>query len=345
MKKLILPFLGLSAVTMSAQTLNQSTHAPAVGDKYVFYYADPSTLPVNLGNPGTGNTFNFSGLNIYTSTSYTSQGVTPASTGSASAYPNANVAVTTGTDNSFYDSQTGYLKYYGGSLTVGGYPIVLNFTSPSTIGIYPMGLGTTGSSNVNGTINFSGNSGNFTGTTSFTANATGTIQVPGATYTNVIRVQSQQNLTFTISFVQGTLNVNQYDYYSPSYSNFPNANNNWPIITVQQSTISTTIGGTSIQTSVTINGNYQTLNVSNASLPVQNELSIFPNPVKDNFSIITNNSTLQKIQILDINGRIIKEVNPTNRNVDCSALSNGTYIIQAEDKSGKIITEKIVVQH
>jgi hypothetical protein len=345
MKKIILSILGLSVVTMSAQTLNQNTHAPAVGDNYVFYYADPSTLPTNLGNPGTGNLFNFSGLNIYTSTSYTSQGITPASTGSASAYPNANVAVATGTDNSFYESQAGYLHYFGGSMTVSGYPVVLNFSYPATIGFYPMGLGTFASNSVNGTISFAGNNGNFTGTSSFTANATGTLQVPGATYTNVIRVQTQHNLTFTISFVQGTLNVNQYDYYSPSYSNFPNANNNWPIITVQQSTITTTIGGTSIQTSVTINGNYQTLNVSNASLPVQNEFSIFPNPVKDNFSIITNNNTLQKIKILDINGRIIKEVNPTNRNVDCSALSNGTYIIQAEDKSGKIITEKIVVQH
>jgi hypothetical protein len=345
MKKLILPLLGLSAVTISAQTLNQNTHAPAVGDIYVYYQADPASLPSNLGNAGSGNLFNFSGLNIISSPSYTSLGVTPVSTGSMAAYPSANVAVQTGTDNVFYNSLTNKLEYYGGSMTLGGYSVLLNYSTPAVLGIYPMSLGTTNTNTVSGTINAMGNSGNFKGTVSFTANATGTIQVPGATYTNVIRVEMHQNITFTIAFVQGTLTVEQYDYYTPSYSNFPNPNNNWPLLTVQASTIISTIGGTSTQTIVNVNKNYQTLNVSNTTLPVQNELTIFPNPVKDNFSIITNNSTLQKIQILDINGRIIKEVNPTNRNVDCSALSNGTYIIQAEDKSGKIITEKIVVQH
>jgi len=345
MKKVILPLLGLSAVTISAQTLNQSTHAPAVGDIYVYYQADPGSLPSSLGNVGSGNLFNFSGLNIFTNTTFTSQGITTAATGSMAAYPNANVAVKTGGDVTFYNSSSTKLEFYGGSMTIGGYPVILNYSTPAVYATYPMSLGTTNTNTVSGTIDAMGNSGNFKGTVSFTANATGTIQVPGATYSNVIRVQTQQNLTFTVNIIQGTLTVNQYDYYVPDYSNFPNPNNNWPILTVQASTItSTPIGGTSIQTVVNICKNYQTLNVPNINLQSQN-IIVLPNPVKDNLLIITNNTTLHKIQILDINGKIIKEINPISNTIDCSSLSNGTYFLQAEDKSGKIFTEKIVVQH
>lgn len=341
MKKQFFAMSVLACNILNAQTLNQNTHAPAVGDVYTFKYADPASLPTNLGNPGPGNVFNFSGLSIYPG-SNTSNGVTPASTGSASAYPSANVAVQTGTNNTFYESQSNYLKFYGGAMTLGGYPVVLNYTSPATYGLYPMGLGTTNTSTVNGTINAFSNTGNFTGISSFTANATGTLNVPGASYTNVIRVQTQQNMTFTVSFVQGTLTVNQYDYYAPNYSNFPNANNNWPVLTVQQSTISSTIGGTSVQTTVTINGNYQTLGVNNVSYS-PSEIIILPNPAKDNFKVFSNANEIKKIQILDINGRMVKETN--NNDVDCSQLSNGTYIIRIEDKNGKIVQEKLVVQH
>ncbi|RME19423.1 MAG: T9SS C-terminal target domain-containing protein [Bacteroidetes bacterium] len=343
-------FLILSAssivIGLNAQTLNQNTHAPAVGDVYTFQYADPATLPANLGNPGPGSNFNFSSLTIY-SGSQTSQGVTVASTGSASAYPNANVAVKTGTDNVFYDSQNSYLDFYGGSMTLGGYPVTLNYSTPTKLGIYPMSLGTTGSGTVAGTIFVMGNNGNFVGTSSFTANATGTLTVPGGiTYPNVIRVQTQQNMTFTVSFIQGTLTVNQYDYYAPSYSNFPNVNNNWPVLTVQQSTITSNIGGTSIQTTVTINGNYQTLGIKESSSPISDNISVSPNPVKDYAQITAPNfPDIKNVSILDITGKVLKNNINVTQPIDCTNLSNGTYFIQAEDKNGKIITEKIIVQH
>lgn len=346
MKKIILSVSVLAiADYISAQTLNQSTHAPAIGDSYSFQYADPTSLPANLGNPGTGNTFNFSGLSIYPG-SNTSNGVTPASTGSASAYPSANVAVQTGTNNTFYNSQTNNLQFYGGSMNLGGYPITLNYTTPATIGLYPMALGTTNSGTVAGTINALSNTGNFTGTSSFTANATGTLIVPGGvSYNNILRIQTQQNMTFTLSFAQGTLIVNQYDYYAPSYSNYPNVNNNWPLLTVQQSTLSSTIGGTSVQTTVTINSNYQTLGVNNQSSFNQSEYTILPNPVKDYFTILNNSSAkeIKSIQVMDVSGKIIKTAN-SNEKIDCSNWNNGTYFVRIEDKSGKVVTEKIVVQ-
>lgn len=329
----------------NAQTLNQNTHAPAVGDVYTFQYADPATLPANLGNPGTGNTFNFSTLSVYPGNS-TSTGTTVASTGSASAYPNANVAVKTGTDNTFYNSQSNKLEFYGGSLTLGGYPVTLTYTTPAVFGLYPMSLGTTNTGTVAGTINAMSNNGNFIGTVSFTADATGTLVVPGgANYVNVIRVQTQQNMTFTVSFIQGTITVNQYDYYAPNYSNFPNPNNNWPVLTVQQSTVSSTVGGTSAQTTVTINSNYQTLSVNNNSpfIFTSSELQISPNPAND-YVQLQSARPVKSVEIFDITGKSIKKVNlSSSMLLNCSDLHNGIYFIRLEEETGKIVTKKLII--
>ncbi|GIV28156.1 MAG: hypothetical protein KatS3mg027_1970 [Bacteroidia bacterium] len=271
------------------------------------------------------------------------QGVSVASTGSRHLlYPSANVAVQTGTDNTFYNSQSNKLEFYGGNLTLGGYPVILKlYFSPATLGVYPMGLGTTNTSTVAGTINALGNNGNFVGTSSFTANATGTLIVPGGqTYVNVIRVQTQQLMTFTISFIQGTLTVDQYDYYAPSYSNFPNPNNNWPILTVQNSTISSTIGGTSVQSTVTINSNYQTLsNETNNFILNNSNISFFPNPAKDFVTVLADN--IKNIVITDISGKKILETNQNS--IDLSAFHSGIYFIRVETDSNSIV-EKLIIQ-
>lgn len=334
----------LICATIQAQTLTQSTHAPAVGDVYSFQYADSTTLPSNLGNPGAGNTFNFSGLSVH-STINNSQGVTVASTGSTTTYPSANVAVKTGTNYTFYNSQSNKLEFYGGSITVGGYPVTITYTTPAVLGTYPMTLGTTSSGTVAGNINALSNNGTFTGTSSFTADATGTLIVPGgSTYTNVIRVQTHQNITFTFAFISGTLTVNQYDYYAPSYSNYPNSNNNWPVLTVQQSTISSPMTGISTQTIVTINSNYQVLNAPSLSTLTTPEIRIVPNPVKNDIYIITqNNPSIKKIILMDMAGKILYETK--NTHINCSLFSNGNYLIRVDYEDGKTHTEKIVIQH
>lgn len=341
MKKTVITILScISGFSFIAQTLNQSTHAPAIGDVYVFQYADPTTLPANLGNPGPGNTFNFASLTVYPPT-YTAQGISVASTGSASTYPSANVAVKTGTDNAFYNSQSNKLEFYGGNFTFGGYPVTLNFSTPAVLGVYPMGLGTTNTNTVAGTINLSGNNGNFVGTVSFTANATGTLTVPGGqTYANVIRVQTNQLMTFTITFVQGTITVDQYDYYAPSYSNFPNPNNNWPVLTIQNSTVVSTVGGTSVQSTVTINSNYQTLsNEANHFTFNNSHVSLFPNPAKDFVTIMADK--IKNIEIIDISGKKILE---TNKNtIDLTSFQSGLYFIRVETDSQSII-EKLIVE-
>lgn len=91
------------------------------------------------------------------------------------------------------------------------------------------------------------------------------------------------------------------------------------------------------------------ISITSASLSVDNfvsnKFSISPNPVKSMLSISNaENIKVDAILIVDVNGRIIKEVkysNVSNINMDLSELSSGMYIMNINSDQG-IATKKIV---
>ncbi len=85
-----------------------------------------------------------------------------------------------------------------------------------------------------------------------------------------------------------------------------------------------------------------------------NELSVYPNPSSDFLNIKFNsfNVNSKKVQVTDVSGRIIKEMNfrDNEMQMDLSGVSNGIYFlnIQVYNESGnlkKISAQKIIVQH
>ena len=83
-----------------------------------------------------------------------------------------------------------------------------------------------------------------------------------------------------------------------------------------------------------------------------NEL-IFPNPSDKEINIELSDLTesINKIQILDINGKIIKELNDSSFNqesgkinIRTNNLSSGTYFINLMTGK-KVITKKIIIKH
>ena len=99
--------------SLNAQTLTQANQAPIVSDSY--QTVDCSTVGINPGGNGAGQTYNFSTLTVLTNTA-TNTGVTVASTGSATTYPSASVSIQTGTANAFYSSSATLLRYWGGDI-------------------------------------------------------------------------------------------------------------------------------------------------------------------------------------------------------------------------------------
>jgi hypothetical protein len=71
----------------------------------------------------------------------------------------------------------------------------------------------------------------------------------------------------------------------------------------------------------------------------EQKLSFYPNPVKDNLIIESNASTRGIIQIIDLKGKVIKEIQLTSKRelIDLSQLSNGMYFVKFEDQSQKLM--------
>jgi len=69
------------------------------------------------------------------------------------------------------------------------------------------------------------------------------------------------------------------------------------------------------------------------------EIAIFPNPVKDNlnFSVEVSN-----IKISDLSGKIIKQISTSEKAINLTKLSKGTYIISATAKTGETVNKKFI---
>jgi hypothetical protein len=77
------------------------------------------------------------------------------------------------------------------------------------------------------------------------------------------------------------------------------------------------------------------------------EVLIFPNPVKDVFTVSTdNNMNLCKIEIFDINGRLIKSILPNNTKniiqIDISECPSSVYFVRTKIDNGLIRMKKII---
>jgi hypothetical protein len=76
------------------------------------------------------------------------------------------------------------------------------------------------------------------------------------------------------------------------------------------------------------------------SLNENNEIKVFPNPSSDFVTISSTDKTISRIEILDVSGRLIKNIaaNSFEVKVDVSDLSNGIYFLRVEDENnvGKV---------
>ncbi|NHN26094.1 T9SS type A sorting domain-containing protein [Flavobacterium jejuense] len=88
------------------------------------------------------------------------------------------------------------------------------------------------------------------------------------------------------------------------------------------------------------NTTFETL--SNSIVTIDSSVSVYPNPSKGLFTINTN-STIESIEIYDVQGRIVqtKKSNEKSTFVDISSFSNGIYFMKIKSEKGENI-EKII---
>ncbi|WP_306354013.1 T9SS type A sorting domain-containing protein [Flavobacterium sp. '19STA2R22 D10 B1'] len=77
---------------------------------------------------------------------------------------------------------------------------------------------------------------------------------------------------------------------------------------------------------------------------IKNTFTMYPNPTRDVFTIKSTLSTINKIELIDINGRIVKKVNAnqvSQTQVNISNLIMGLYFVRVETTKGTSI-KKII---
>jgi hypothetical protein len=77
-------------------------------------------------------------------------------------------------------------------------------------------------------------------------------------------------------------------------------------------------------------------------LPENNEVKIFPNPFKDEFSI--TNSNASHFEIYDFSGKLVLKGNVENGKVDATQILKGIYLLKITMKDGSSVTKKLVKQ-
>ncbi len=329
MKKILLSSFTFLTLLGSAQTLTQANHAPAVGNPiYATYQCD--SAGISPGGSGAGQNWNYA---ITEHLSVLSTYTTSAS--SNIAFNPADVSVSSAANNTvYYKSSSSVLDYYGGDISIAAFDLNVKYTSPAVVAIYPMSLNSTTTSATSGSVNVISplaTSGTFNGSCVVTADATGTLTLPAKTFTNVIRVVTSQTLSASIAG-GATVNLLVYDYYSTDASKAP-------ILTINTSTISSLIGGTSTQTIVSVQKNYDVVGLNEAQ-KTKIELSVFPNPASHVINFNTHGTEAFKVTVFDMTGKLVSAelMDMGKAKMNTSNFTSGVYTYLVSDKNNQILT-------
>ncbi|HEU0136190.1 MAG TPA: T9SS type A sorting domain-containing protein [Flavobacterium sp.] len=197
------------------------------------------------------------------------------------------------------------------------------------IGSFPLDYTDSVTDLVAGTYVYDMYSGNFSGTTSSTADAYGILNTNafGSTSDEVTRFKIISNLDFEyVPFGNvGTLNQVKYYYYRQG--------DLFPFFKSTTTTISIPLLGVNETTNDLRHGNPAFLGTEGHRI---NKLVTFSNPVGDNLTISNENLQISTIQIFDINGRLVINQKFDATNTDVSALNSGTYIVIFDTEHGMI---------
>ena len=163
----------------------------------------------------------------------------------------------------------------------------------------------------------------------------------GYNFSNVLKVTTSTAMTFTTGFGSGTYSRNNYDYYS--------ALSKYPLMSISNETI--TGAGSTTETVVTINNNYKALSITENSANVLNNVSVYPNPAKDNINLnfVNENSENVSYQIVNVIGQNVRQQTiPTTKgettyNVNLTGIDSGVYFIKLT-VGNKTSVNKITVQ-
>lgn len=339
MKKqlLLLGALALNLAALAQPSLNATNTNMVIGDQFKLV---PGTW-ISEGSSGANQTWNFSSVTttVSSAANYTVQVV---SAGNATVFPNANIQLIAGAGSgtSFLKTSATALQNYG---TMTG-TVQIKYSDPEDQMRYPFTMGgsytdTHAATFVNGGYNYYRK-----GTTTMTADAYGTLQLPGGTYSNVLRIHMIQDYSDSTNF--GGAMPYVIDYYNDQYLWYL-PNNHMPIFSTYAIAVN---GGTPTKGSTTLQSVVS--GVAERETGIQS-MNLYPNPANTGFINLDLNLSKNISYTLMITDNIGREVMRTEltdalegynfQSVDISGLESGLYQVSVKSEGQVLKTTKVVV--
>lgn len=324
-----------SATILSAQvTITYANHGINVGDAFTYYPAD--TVGVQAGPSGSNQTWNFSNLNIGTTSGLTNY-VAPASTPYGSSFSTSNLATSDASGNyGYYNSTSSALNLTG----VANASTTVPYSNPELTMSYPFAYSNTMTDNFYSTYTSNSVNAIRSGTITLTADGSGTLILPSGSYT-VLRVKGVQD------FSDSLIGFYSVQYHFVSYWWYA-ANQKFPLMTFSQ--LSTTImSNTSYSESVIINS--QVVGISESPSLITS-VNLFPNPANENAHLNFTVAENQNVNILvtDLEGRVIENINrgqlaagEYTETLDLATLPKGIYMVKVQGEKS-FACQKLIVE-
>lgn len=331
MKKSYVLLTALSCCFISqinAQTLTAAGINPTIGETMGLF----STAGFNEGNAGSGQTWDISSL---TGTPSGVTIVTPGSTPSGSSFPTSNAVFEQGGAYTYLKTSASALQNVG--ISGGGVNIV--YSNGEDLLHFPLALTNTymdswAASFVSGGYTFYR-----TGTTTVTADGTGTLITPDGTISNVVRihfVQDYQDSTFIgVPYLINYVN-DQYFWYKDGV----------------HYALASTFHLTSDTGADNTGGYYQSLILGvNENSQLADGFAVYPNPATDKIQVQFSNDGASSVRISLINlagqevyARDADQLS-TGENIQTIAvdgLEKGTYFVRIASADA-VATQKITI--
>lgn len=330
------PLLFLAATGLCAQpTIPQITLN--VGDQLVI----DATFPITDAGPGGANvTWNYATPG-FSGTEWPYTAMTAASTPYAADFPGATMAIYAETDIGFdlyaFLSLAGGFTEHGEMLIESGdeYPGIN--TDPLTFFTTPLTATSIGSDTYASVDDFIGGSiSTLTGTHNWTVDGYGTLILPNATYTDVLRIHAVQEETLSLDVGGTTIEFESSReewWWVKSGIPFPLL-----VFSLETDDFGTEIGATAAMVSFSS----ATSVAERSELP----LRVYPNPVNDVVTMELEASGTVHYRVLDALGREVLSGSTTGGGllrhaVDIAALSSGIHLLEVRSQQG-VATARLI---
>jgi hypothetical protein len=327
---LLLPATLLFGVAVAQPTLTFPDDAPSPGNSYPVKFGEYQSP----GGAGADQNWNFSSL-VADSTGVISI-VEPSSAPGGATFPNATAAILSTEGNNFVEANEIGLFLHGTEF----FGQTVPFSETAQVLAYPCTYQTGWEGTYAGVLDVFGLELQLNGTVLGFADGYGTLQLPEATLTDVLRIRLEQTSLIESLFGNFELNSTSYQFYKSGYD--------VPVLEIVE-TEGDLMGPIEFQTLRWMDVTAVGINAQEAGII---GLDVFPNPATDLVQVNINmmNGPATTVELFDTSGRLVRSIGmnipsngPFTGTFSVLGLTPGPYMLRVTDMQGGTGTARLQV--